>query len=95
MTTSPRSEGAPPSFEQLRVEPDEGDHMAAQQDVDVSPHSSGSSGSQNKATGQFEAGIQNSPEGDSPQEWQEVQRKKNTSSSKEEKRPKVSTVGGT
>ena len=69
----------------------EADFSAGQQDADVSPLSSGSSGSQNKATGQFEAGMQNSPEGESPQEWQEVQRRKSTGSSTkgEERRTKV------
>ena len=96
MITSPRSEGAAPSFDVLRTEPVEAEYVANQEDVDVSPLSSGSSGSQNKATGQFEDGMQNSPEGESPQEWQEVQRKKNTgSSTKEEKRPKVSPLGNT
>ena len=88
--TSPRSEGAGPSFDGLRAGPLEADFAAGQQDADVSPLSSGSSGSQNKATGQFEAGIQNSPEEESPQEWQEVQRRKSTgSSTKEERRVKV------
>lgn len=92
MITSPRSEGAAPSFDGLRAGPVEAEFVTDQQDIDVSPLSSGSSGSQNKATGQFEAGIQNSPEGESPQEWQEVQRKKGTANgaNKEERRTKVS-----